>query len=199
MDIQEKYTRLVDYAGITNLQRNWGWGWFVLIGVLLMILGIIAIITSATGSLATAVAIGGFLVAGGILQVINAIVTFNGTSFIWNALVAIFYIITGILLIMYPEVGALTLTVLLAAFFTVMGVFKILVAFREREAHWGWLALSGLITLVLGILTWIALPTGSWIFGLFIGIDLLALGWLWTALGIDAKNPNWLPPSSHNR
>jgi uncharacterized membrane protein HdeD (DUF308 family) len=198
MDIQETHTRLVDYAGITNLQKNWSW--FLLIGLLLIILGLIAIIISTTDPFSTAVSIGGFLVAGGILQVINAMRTYNGTSFMWNALVAIFYTITGILLIMYPEAGALTLTVVLAAFFTVMGVFKMLAAFRERYAHWGWLAFSGLTSFILGLLIWIGLPTtGLWIFELFVGIDLLMLGWLWTAFSIDAKKPDTTTSSFNNR
>ena len=54
----------------------------------------------------------------------------------------------------------------------------------KREAPWIWVALSGVITLLLGLLILARWPVNSvYILGLFLGIDLIMAGACWIGLG----------------
>ncbi|MGZ3634159.1 MAG: hypothetical protein ACXWM7_07870 [Parachlamydiaceae bacterium] len=45
--------------------------------------------------------------------------------------------------------------------------------------------------MLLGLLIWAQWPvSGLWIIGLFIGIDLIVLGWMWITLALAAKDTN---------
>lgn len=193
MEIQDQDKRLEKYAGIKDLQDNWGW--FLTIGILLIILGMFAVAAAGITTLATMLVFGSLLVAGGIIQGINAIKTRHGGGFFVNILGAILYCVTGALLLLHPEVGAITLTLLLSAFYTVSGLFKIIAAFVKRYAHWGWLAFSGFVSLALGLLIWSQWPvSGLWVIGLFIGIDLIIVGWMWIAFSMAVKDAKLQPP-----
>jgi uncharacterized membrane protein HdeD (DUF308 family) len=51
---------------------------------------------------------------------------------------------------------------------------------------WGWHALNGVITSVLGLLILGQWPvSGLWGIGLSVGIDLVFYGWAWVALALD--------------
>lgn len=195
MENQDKDKRLEMFVGIKDLHNNWGW--FLTIGILLILLGVFAVGAATLTTLATMFVIGILVLIGGIIQGANAVKTRHGGGFLVNVLAAILYCVTGILVLMHPEVGAITLTLLLAAFYTVSGLFKIIAAFANRYAHWGWLAFSGLVSLILGLLIWAEWPiSGLWVIGLFVGIDLIIVGWLWIALAIAVKDDKvQLPPA----
>lgn len=182
-----KIERFESYMGLKEIHRHWGW--FLGIGLGLILLGILAVGASVFVTLASMVFFGVLLLIGGIIQAINAFRTRKGGGFLVNTLSAILYIIVGILLIMHPAIGAITLTLLIAAIFTISGLFKIVAALAHRYAHWGWLLFNGIITLALGILIWAQWPvSGLWVIGLFIGIDLIIAGWIWVTLALSSKN-----------
>jgi uncharacterized membrane protein HdeD (DUF308 family) len=201
MEIQDKDNdkRLETFVGVKDLHKNWGW--FLTIGILLMILGMFAVTASTLTTLATMVVLGSLLVAGGVIQGVNAIKTRHGRGFLVNLLAALLYCVTGILVLIHPEIGAITLTLLLSAFYTVSGLFKIVAAFVKRYAHWGWLAFSGFVSLALGLMIWAQWPvSGLWVIGLFVGVDLIIVGWLWIVFAIAVKDNNLkLPPTPPNR
>jgi len=94
----------------------------------------------------------------------------------------------GVFIVRYPVANAISLTVLLAIFFAVSGIAKIVFAFSKNIPHKGWLFFNGAITLVLGILIWQQLPTsGLWVIGMMVGVDAMFTGWTWIMLAFAAQ------------
>lgn len=90
--------------------------------------------------------------------------------------------------------GAVVLTMLLATYFLIAGVFRIVAAFALHLPNWGWTLANGIISLALGILVWAGWPlTGLWVLGLFIGINLLFAGWARVMLAMLVRSHRWTP------
>lgn len=86
----------------------------------------------------------------------------------------------GGVLLWHPIEGAVTLTLLLVAFFIVEGAFQIAAAFQNRHAFarsWGWLLMSGVADLMLAAVIVLGWPgTAVWALGLLVGINLITSG-----------------------
>lgn len=179
------YTR--NFSSIGTLRKNWNW--FLIFGIIMMILGALAIASSAFVTVASMVFLGSLLLVGGILQIGYTFSIRNWSGFFLSLLAGVLYAVVGFFLVAHPAAGALSLTLLLAAFYIVGGIFRIAGSIATRFDHWGLSLFSGVVTLVLGLLIWSGWPeTGLWIFGLFIGIDLLVYGWFWVMLALNARN-----------
>jgi uncharacterized membrane protein HdeD (DUF308 family) len=93
-----------------------------------------------------------------------------------------------LIIVANPGAGALVLTLILAVFFMVAGLFRIMAALTMRFPQWGWLLVSGIVTLLLGLLIWRQWPvSGLWVIGLFIGIDMIFCGWSWVMAALAAR------------
>ena len=93
-----------------------------------------------------------------------------------------------------PGITLAALTLLIAAFFLSSGLFKIIGALVSRFKGWGWYFLSGLISLALGILILVHWPSSSlWVIGLFIGIDLIFVGWSLVMISLFVKKGYLIP------
>jgi uncharacterized membrane protein HdeD (DUF308 family) len=155
--------------------------WFMIYGIVLAILGALAIIAPGIATLATSIVLGWLLLAGGIFGLI-AVFTAGSAApgFWWNLLTAVLYLLAGILLLWNPIAAALTLTVILAAYLLATGVTKIVLAFGYRPAipgGWGWMLFSAGMDVLLGILIISGLPGSTlWVLGLLVGINLLFTG-----------------------
>jgi uncharacterized membrane protein HdeD (DUF308 family) len=103
--------------------------------------------------------------------------------------IGILTVVSGLLVLGHPLAGLAFLTLLLAAYFLVDGVFTVVEAFQVRpRASWGWTLFSGVASIVLAYLIWREWPlTGAWAIGLLIGLRLLFSGWALIALGTAAK------------
>src|SRR5271166_1970409 len=100
-------------------------------------------------------------------------------GFGWALLSALLDVVIGLVLILQPLAGVLTLTMVLIAIFIVEGIAGIVVAieFRQHLRSWGWVLFSGLIDLLLAWLIWQGWPSsGSWAIGLLVGINMLFFG-----------------------
>lgn len=168
-----------------------GWGWLVVLGTALIALGCAAICVPIAVTFAVELILGWVLVVGGIVQGIHAFRS-RGTSAVFpTTLIAILYFIVGVLLLAYPLQGVLTLTLLLAIFFVLEGVFKMGMAWQTRSAgSWGWLFFSGVVAFVLGLFIWLAWPAvAAWLIGLLVGIDLLFGGCAMIMYAIAKRGP----------
>lgn len=184
-----------NFCDIDKLRRNWGWA--LLLGIIFILLGITAISTSVLTTVVSMFFLGAILLTGGIVQIIYAFWVRKWSGFFLSLLAGILYGVCGAFLLAHPLAGALSLTLLLAAFYVAGGIFRIVTSLTTRFEHWGWALFSGIVKLALGLLIWAGWPaTGLWVFGLFIGIDLLFFGWFWVLLALTAKNEK---PGVHPR
>src|SRR5262249_10603523 len=134
------------------------WFWFVLLGVALVVLGTIALGSVVVASLAAAVAIGLLLLLGGVAEVGGAFWCRCWSGFFLELLSGVLSIVVGLLFLRAP-VGALAaLTLLIACFLMVGGVFKVVSAVAYRFAAWGWSLVGGIIDVILGVMIWQGWP-----------------------------------------
>jgi uncharacterized membrane protein HdeD (DUF308 family) len=180
-------------VGTDELRRNWGW--FLALGILLVVLGTTALGASVAMTIASVMLFGWLLIVGGLVEAIHAFWRERGWGGVFiNLLTGILYVVVGFMMVANPGVAAVTLTLLIALFLMFGGIFRIVVALMLRFPHWGWLALHGLINLLLGIGIWRQWPlSGLWVIGLFIGIDMVLNGWSLVMLGLAARK---IPTSS---
>jgi uncharacterized membrane protein HdeD (DUF308 family) len=169
------------------LSRNWGW--LLALGILMIILGVIAVGAPVVATIAVQFMLGWLLVISGIAEGVHAFMAQGWRGFLFELLSALLYLAVGILLLVNPLEGALALTIVLAVFLIVEGVFKIIMALRVRDHDgWGWLLASGIVSVVLGVLIWAQWPaSGLWVIGLLVGIQLLFTGWALVMLALAAK------------
>jgi uncharacterized membrane protein HdeD (DUF308 family) len=118
------------------------------------------------------------LVLSGIAHGFHAFKARNWKGSLLQILLGVFSLAVGIMLLVYPLRGILTLTLVLATFFIAEGIAKTMMAIQLRSTpKWGWLLVSGLLALLLGVLIWIEFPsTAAWVLGILLGVDLVFSG-----------------------
>ena len=178
----------VSHYDLNTFRKNWGW--ILVGGIALVILGMFAMSASVFTTLISVIFLGGVLLASGLIMLINTFQYWlHKPGFFNHLLEALLYIVAGLLLMFTPIASAFSITVLMAIFFIAMGFFRIIASAAFQLPSWGWSFLSGIITLLLGILILAKLPqSGFFIIGLFVGIDLFIWGWAFIMLSIIAKN-----------
>lgn len=173
--------------GVEELKR--AWGWFFALGIIMIILGTIALGSSVALTLVSVVLLGILLIVAGILSAAHAFLRKKWGGFFLDLFIGFLYLMVGTMLVGNPAEAAITLTLLIALFLLLGGVFRIVVALTVRLHHRAWLLLNGIVTLLLGVLIWKQWPlSGLWVIGLFIGIDMIFYGWSLIMLGLAAKN-----------
>jgi uncharacterized membrane protein HdeD (DUF308 family) len=181
-----------DSATLLDAEReHLGKNWFLLlvVGILLTIVGLVAMAHAFLATLASVIFLGGLFLVGGGMEVVNAFWARRWRGFWLHLLGGILYVVLGFFLVQQPLEMAVAFTLVIAVTFFIGGIFRIVLALMERFAGWGWVLLNGVVTLILGIMIWRRWPEASfWVVGLFVGIDLLFVGWSWivTALTVRA-------------
>ena len=155
-------------------------GWIVAVGIVLELLGIAAI--------AFNLLFAWLLVFAGVAQLFHAFSHRDWQGFLLDLLLGVLYVVTGLLLLQSPLQAAETLTLLMAAFFFVSGLFRVGAAIGTHLPHRGWVVLSGVVNVVLGGLILAQWPaSGLWVIGLFVGIDLVFGGMSLVMLGLSLR------------
>jgi uncharacterized membrane protein HdeD (DUF308 family) len=164
------------------------WGWFLVLGIVLVFVGTLAIGASFVTSLATVLLFGTLLMVSGGAQVIAAFFCRGWGGFFQELLVGILLLVIGLLMVTHPLAALASLTLLIAAFFLVSGIGRVVVAVTERFENWVWVLLSGVVNILLGILIWRGWPASAlWVIGLFVGIEMLFRGLSWIMLALAAR------------
>lgn len=173
-------------SDIQELREHWGW--LLGLGMVSIILGTIALGSSVLFTMVSVLLFGWILLVVGVLEVINGFRQRQWGGFFLHLLNGILSVVAGVLIIGNPAASALLLTLLLAMYFMVAGLFRLSAALLMRYPRWGWRLLNGIITLLLGILIWAQWPvSGLWVIGLFVGIDLIFSGWASVMLALAAR------------
>ena len=168
------------------------WTLFLVEGIILIVLGMAAILVPVVASLAVALFLGWLFLIGGIVGAVTTMMHRHAAGFRWSLLSSIVTLIAGLLLIGWPVGGALSLTLVLAAYLVAEGIASMMFAYQHRAelpARWGWLFLNGAVDLMLAAIILVLLPAGAlWALGLFIGIDFVFGGFSLISMALAARN-----------
>lgn len=150
------------------------WGWFVALGVLMLVAGVIAF---GNIMLATAVSvfyIGAIMIVAGIFEIIHAFGVKTWGSFFWWLLSGILYAVAGYFAFANPLLAAAVMTLFLAAALVVSGVIRVWIGIQAGS---GWIIAAGVVTALAGIVIAMHWPVNSlFILGLFLAFDLVFQG-----------------------
>jgi uncharacterized membrane protein HdeD (DUF308 family) len=162
----------------------------LLIGVLLAVLGIVAIAVPAVSTIVAETWIAVILSSAGVTKLVYAFQTRDQGGFIWKVLLSVLYVATGAMLLFYPLTGVLTLTLLLGSFLLTEGTFNLILAFRLRpQQNWTWVLADGIITLVLGAMIWFQFPYDApWLIGTLVGASVLFTGISRVMLSLNSRS-----------
>jgi len=174
-------------AEIATVRRSWGW--FLLIGILLMVLGATCIVKAQTATTFSILVLGWILVISGVFWLVNSFLTVTVPIFFLFLLNALIRGGIGYLLIRHPNAGAEGVTMVLAVLFIVGGLFRTAGASVIKFPWWGWTVLSGVVAVVLGVYLLANWPVASAFFvGVVIGVDLLFDGGALIAFGAAIRS-----------
>jgi len=177
---------------LTELRRNWGW--ILAFGCISILVGMFAVIYSVVFTLVSVLFLAGMLLAAGVIEAAYAIRHRERGHIVWYLLEALLAIAIGLLLLQSPVRGAVVLTLLLATYFLVAGIFRIVAALTLRPPNWGWVLFNGIVTMGLGVIVWGGWPTSSlWVLGLFIGITMIFSGWARVMLAVALRSHHLRP------
>ncbi len=164
-------------------------GLLIFLGVLTVILGFIAIGAPMITGVAVSIMVGALLFIAGIAQVVHAFKSGQWGTGILGTLIGVLGVIAGLLMMLRPVTGLLTITLMLAIYFIVDGIFEIIASFKIKpDSGWGWVLFNGIIALLLGLMIWRQWPvSGAWAVGILVGIHILFSGFSMIFLGTAAK------------
>src|SRR6201990_3016921 len=165
------------------------WGWIVALGVVYLVVGFIALGSVVTATVASVFVVGIMMIIAGIVEVFSAFQMKSWGKFLLWALLGVLYIVAGFVTFENPLLAAALLTLILGAALVASGIMRIILAFSmKRESPWIWVLLSGVITLLLGLLILAHWPVSSlYILGMFLGIDLILAGAAGIGLGFGLR------------
>jgi len=167
------------------------WVLFLIEGIVLLVLGIAAILVPIVATIAFTILIGWLFLISGAVGLFTTFWMRHAPGFWWSLLSAVIAIAAGIVLLIWPISGSLSLTLLLTAFFIVEGVASIMYAIEHRRqlsGRWGWMLVSGIVDLILAGIIIAGLPgTALWALGLLVGINLIFGGVAMIGMALAAK------------
>ncbi len=165
------------------------WGWFVALGVLLLIFGGIAFGNLVIATVASVYLVGWMMLFAGVVEIIHAFGVKTWGRFFYWLLSGLLYAVAGFFAFYNPLLASAVLTFLLAVALVASGVLRLWVGYQQRaEKGSGWIIAAGIVTLLAGLVIAIGWPVNSlWILGLFLAIDLVFQGWAFIAFGLALK------------
>ena len=188
----------IQAAVSTSLHAHWQLFFFE--GLVLLCLGAAAIVLPLIATVAVEILIGWLLLISGIVGLIATFRMRHAPGFFWSLVSAILAIAAGLVLLRWPLSGALSLTVILTAFFVVEGIASIFYALehkRELTGRWAWMLVSGALDLILGGLIFLGLPaTAAWAIGLLVGINMVFGGSAIMSMALLARSAG-TPRTAH--
>ena len=152
--------------------------WSILCGVLLIVLGMLAVGSPALAAVAVNAVIAWLIVLAGVVHLILAFHGHRAGSLLWKLLVGIAYVFFGVYLIAHPALGVASLTLLLGSLFLVEGIFDVALFFQIRAVGGSsWILVDGVITLLLGLMIYLQWPSSSnWAIGTLVGVSMIISG-----------------------
>jgi uncharacterized membrane protein HdeD (DUF308 family) len=174
-------------AGMAPLRGKWGW--IVALGVVYLIAGFIALGNVMMATAAAVWVVGLMMIIAGVFEVIHSFQIKTWGRFIFWLLLGVLYVVAGFTMFENALLTAVWLTLIIGAALVASGIMRVFLAFNMKSATpWIWVAASGVITLLLGILILVHWPNSAlYTLGIFLGIDLVFAGASWIGLGLGLR------------
>ena len=167
------------------------WVWILALGLALVVLGVIALGCLLLVTEAYILYLGFLLIISGIFGAAQAVQLRRWSGFFLALLAGLLDVVIGFLMVTHPGDAAVIMTLLLAAFFFIGGLFRMVSSASLLFPGWGWSMLSGFVSVLLGVAIWRRWPWSSyWVIGLFIGIELLVRGWALVMFALAVRPPS---------
>jgi len=171
---------------------NLHWKMYLAEGIVLILLGAIAIVIPPLATLAVTIFLGWLFLISGMVGLATSFWMRHAPGFLWSLISALLGVVVGVLLIASPLSGAFSLTLVLIAFFVIEGVASIMFALdhkRELSGRWGWMLFSGIVDLALSVMIFAGLPsTAAWAIGLLVGINMIFGGAALIGMSLHARD-----------
>ncbi len=168
------------------------WGWFLLWGIALVILGLGAISAVTLTTVISIVFLGMLILISGVVVLIDTLTFWwrrKTTGFFLHLIMSLIYIFVGLALIESPVISSISITLVLGVLYFLLGLFRTTYSLFTQQPQWGWSFFNGIIALIIGILILANWPTsGLIIIGLFVGIDLIFCGWAYIITALAAHS-----------
>jgi uncharacterized membrane protein HdeD (DUF308 family) len=168
------------------------WVMFLVEGIVLLVLGTLAIILPAFATLAVAILLGWLFLFSGVIGLFATYMMRHAPGFWWSLLSAALALAAGLVLLAWPISGAISLTLVLIVFFLLEGIASIMFALEHKQqlsGRWGWMLASGIVDLILGGMILTGLPgTATWAIGLLVGINMIFGGVSLIAMALHVRS-----------
>jgi uncharacterized membrane protein HdeD (DUF308 family) len=179
------------------------WVLFLVEGIVLVLLGLLAIVIPPLATLAVTILIGWLFLISGVVGLVTTFWAKGAPGFWWSLVSAIIAIIAGLFLLVDPLSGTVSLTLVLIVFFILEGVASIMYGFehrREASSRAGWIIASGVIDLILAAIILSGLPnSAAWAIGLLVGINMVFGGTSLIAMALAARGQAGSSPATPAR
>ncbi|MCL9813702.1 HdeD family acid-resistance protein [Natranaeroarchaeum aerophilus] len=180
-----------------------GWKTLAVAGGSIAVLGVLAMILPLAVGVAVSYIVGGLLIVGGLVHGAHVVSAKGWMGSLWQLTLAIVSLVAGIVIVVNPIIGLLSLTLMIVAYLLVDGIVELGVSLRmERGSGRGWIAASGGLSLGLGVLLWAQFPeVAAWVVGFMIGASLFLTGLSMVAVAYTGRQPveDITPPAGEPR
>jgi uncharacterized membrane protein HdeD (DUF308 family) len=176
------------------------WGLFLAEGIILVLLGLLAIVVPPLASLAVTILVGWLFLISGIVGLVTTFWAKGAPGFWWSLVSAVIGIVAGVILLGWPISGVLSLTLVLIVFFIMEGVASIMYGIEHRKeasSRAGWIIASGVIDLILAAIIFSGLPgSAAWAIGLLVGINMVFGGTSLIAMALAGRSQAGSSPTT---
>jgi uncharacterized membrane protein HdeD (DUF308 family) len=185
-------SELSDFQNAVRTALRENWKWFVFQGIVMLVLGCLALAEPVIASVAVDIYIGWLFMFSGVFGLVAMFSARDASAFFWMLLTAALSLAVGILLVWKPNEGTVSLTLVLTAFFIAEGAFQVGASISYRDIlpdSWGWLLASGIADLLLaGLIIYFWPQSASWTLGLIVGVNLITTGLAILMTAIEVRN-----------
>ena len=182
-------TNRLQTAVANSVQQHWKM--FLAEGVVLSILGFLALLIPSVATLGITILLGWLFLVSGVMGLIAMFWTRGAPGFWWSLISALLGVGAGVVLLAQPVSGAISLTLVLIVFFAIEGIATIMYALQHRQkfsGRWGWMLSSGIVDLILAAMIFTGLPgTAAWALGVLVGINMIFGGSALIAMALQAR------------
>jgi uncharacterized membrane protein HdeD (DUF308 family) len=171
------------------------WRWLLGLSIVLILCGVIAVSDAVAATVVSIILLGWLLLFSAAFHAAHWLRGHDSHPYV-DMFTCILDLVLGFLLLTDPTAGALTLTLVLAAYFLASGLMRLFGAFTADAPHRLWSIIDGAVAVLLGILLWIHWPTSAlWFIGFAVGVELILRGCTWLTLAMKLQREATPPPT----